>query len=309
MRLSSTPIVFSGASGMLGSALRSVVLAAGAQVVQLVRRPPVSPAEIEWQPAAASQPLPAAERLEGVSAACHLSGANLDARRWTPAFRRELVASRVGSTRALAVALAGLRHPPRVLLAASAIGFYGNRGSEPLTEASAPGAGFMADLCQQWEAAAQPAVEAGIRVVHLRLGIVLGPGGALARMLPVFRLGLGGPLGSGRQWMSWIALEDAVAAMRFALETETLTGPVNLTAPAPATNAEFTRALARALHRPAVLPAPAFALRLALGEMADEALLASARVLPAKLASASFVFRHPALDQALAVALTPHALS
>ena len=293
---------------MLGSALRSAASAAGAQVLQLVRRPPASPAEIEWQPAA-PQPLPAAERLENISAAIHLSGANLAARRWTPAFRSELLASRVGSTRALALTLAALRHPPQVLLAASAIGFYGNRGEEILTETSASGSGFMADLCRQWEAAAQPAVEAGIRVVHLRLGIVLGPGGALARMLPVFRLGLGGPLGSGRQWMSWISLPDAVAAMLFALQTPALDGPVNLTAPEPVTNAVFTRALARALHRPAVLPAPAFALRLALGEMADEALLASTRVLPARLASEGFVFRHPVLDRALAVALAPHALS
>ncbi len=293
---------------MLGSALRSAASAAGAQVLQLVRRPPASPAEIEWQPAA-PQPLPAAERLENISAAIHLSGANLAARRWTPAFRSELLASRVGSTRALALTLAALRHPPQVLLAASAIGFYGNRGEEILTETSASGSGFMADLCRQWEAAAQPAVEAGIRVVHMRLGIVLGPGGALSRMLPVFRLGLGGPLGSGRQWMSWISLPDAVAAMLFALQTPALDGPVNLTAPEPVTNAVFTRALARALHRPAVLPAPAFALRLALGEMADEALLASTRVLPARLASEGFVFRHPVLDRALAVALAPHALS
>lgn len=293
---------------MLGSALRSAASAAGAQVLQLVRRPPASPAEIEWQPAA-PQPLPAAERLENIPAAIHLSGANLAARRWTPAFRSELLASRVGSTRALALTLAALRHPPQVLLAASAIGFYGNRGEEILTETSASGSGFMADLCRQWEAAAQPAVEAGIRVVHMRLGIVLGPGGALSRMLPVFRLGLGGPLGSGRQWMSWISLPDAVAAILFALQTPALDGPVNLTAPEPVTNAVFTRALARALHRPAVLPAPAFALRLALGEMADEALLASTRVLPARLASEGFVFQHPVLDRALAVALAPHALS
>lgn len=293
---------------MLGSALRSAASAAGAQVLQLVRRPPASPAEIEWQPAA-PQPLPAAERLENIPAAIHLSGANLAARRWTPAFRSELLASRVGSTRALALTLAALRHPPQVLLAASAIGFYGNRGEEILTETSASGSGFMADLCRQWEAAAQPAVEAGIRVVHMRLGIVLGPGGALSRMLPVFRLGLGGPLGSGRQWMSWISLPDAVAAILFALQTPALDGPVNLTAPEPVTNAVFTRVLARALHRPAVLPAPAFALRLALGEMADEALLASTRVLPARLTSEGFVFQHPVLDRALAVALTPHALS
>jgi uncharacterized protein (TIGR01777 family) len=189
------------------------------------------------------------------------------------------------------------------MLVASAIGIYGNRGDELLDESSAPGSGFMAELCEQWEAAAQPARDAGIRVVHLRFGVVLGPGGALTRVTPIFRLGLGGPLGSGRQWMSWISLSDAVAAILFALDTPTLTGPVNLTAPNPVTNAEFTRALARRLHRPAIFPVPAFALRIALGQMADEALLASARVLPARLTQAGFQFQHPTVEDALAAAL------
>jgi uncharacterized protein (TIGR01777 family) len=178
-----------------------------------------------------------------------------------------------------------------------------------LDEVSAPGVGFLAEVCQQWEAAARPAAEAGIRVVHARFGVVLGRGlgpreqGALEKMLPVFRLGLGGRLGSGRQWMSWVSLEDAVAAILFALETESLLGPVNVVSPNPVTNAEFTRALARQVHRPAVLPVPAFALRLALGQMADEALLASARVSPAKLLSAGFEFAHSMVDQALAAAI------
>ncbi|MGB7549276.1 MAG: TIGR01777 family oxidoreductase, partial [Terracidiphilus sp.] len=208
------------------------------------------------------------------------------------------------STRALTTLLAGLRRPPRALLVASAVGIYGDRGNELLDESSAPGTGFLADLCRQWEAAAEPAVEAGIRVVHLRFGVVLGPGsGALAQMLPLFRLGLGGALGSGRQWMSWISLADAIAAILFALETPALAGPVNLTAPHPVTNAEFTRALARQLRRPAFLPAPAFALRLALGQMADEALLASTRAVPGRLMEAGFRFAHPTVSEALAAAL------
>ena len=223
----------------------------------------------------------------------------------TPAYKREIGESRIQSTCALATTLAGLRNRPQLLLAASATGFYGNRGDQSLDESSSPGAGFLADLCVKWESAAQPAIDAGIRVVHLRFGVVLGPGpGALAKMLPIFRLGLGGPLGSGRQWMSWISLQDAVAAILFLLQTLPVSGPVNLCAPNPVTNAEFTRALGRIVHRPAIFPAPAFALRLALGEMADEALLSSARVYPAKLTSAGFRFTHPSITQGLAAALT-----
>jgi uncharacterized protein (TIGR01777 family) len=259
--------------------------------------------QVPWNPAA-TPPIAHPEVLEGFAAAIHLSGANVAAHRWTPAYKREIALSRVQSTRALSTALASLSHPPQVLLVASATGFYGNRGDEPLDESSAAGSGFLADLCQEWEAAAQPAADAGIRVVPLRLGVILGPGGgALARLLPLFRLGLGGRLGSGRQWMSWISLADAVAAILFTIDTPGLEGPINLTAPHPVPNAEFTRVLARALHRPAILPAPAFALRLALGAMADEALLASARVFPSRLTSAGFRFTHPTVDEALAAAL------
>ena len=190
------------------------------------------------------------------------------------------------------------------LVVASAVGIYGDRGDEVVNESSAPGGGFLADLCGQWEEAARPAKNAGIRVVHARFGVVLGRGpGALGKMLPVFRAGLGGRLGSGKQWMSWVSLEDVVAAIEFVLETPALVGPVNVTSPHPATNAEFTRALARQLHRPAMLPAPAFALRLALGEMADEALLASTRAVPAKLMGAGFEFARPTIEAALAAAL------
>jgi uncharacterized protein (TIGR01777 family) len=301
-------VALSGASGMLGAALRQALAVRNLLVLQLVRRPSATPDEFEWNPAATA-PVASFDALEGLAAAIHLSGANIASHRWTPAYRREMTASRVDSTRALAVALARLSHPPQVMLVASATGFYGNRGDELLDEASAPGSGFMASLCEQWEAAAQPAREAGIRVVHLRFGVILGRGGALARMVPVFRLGLGGPLGSGRQWMSWISLDDALAAIVFILDTPTLAGPVNLTAPNPARNAEFTRALASQLHRPALVPVPAFALRLALGQMADEALLASARVFPARLAAAGFQFTHPTIQQALAAAFPTHALS
>jgi len=295
-------VVLSGASGMLGGALSRALATRNQETLQLVRRPAARSTEIQWNPAAT--PLIAdAAALEGLTAAIHLSGANVAAHRWTPAYKQEIAASRIDSTRALAATLAHLSRPPQVMLVASAIGIYGNRGDELLNESSAPGSGFMAELCEQWEAAAQPARDAGIRVVHLRFGVVLGPGGALARITPIFRLGLGGPLGSGRQWMSWISLSDAVAAILFALDTPTLTGPVNLTAPNPVTNAEFTRALARRLHRPAIFPVPAFALRIALGQMADEALLASARVLPARLTQAGFQFQHPTVEDALAAAL------
>jgi len=288
---------------MLGSALRDAFTARTQPVLQLVRRPPASLAEIQWNPAA-DPAIPDPESLENISAAIHLSGANVAAHRWTPAFKREIAQSRIQSTRALATALVQLRNPPRTLLVASATGIYGNRGDQLLDEASAPGSGFLADVCQQWEDAAQPAVQAGIRVVHLRFGVVIGRGeGALAKMLPLFRLGLGGPLGSGQQWMSWISLEDAVSTILFLLETPSLAGAVNLTAPNPVTNAQFTHALAQAVHRPAILPAPAFALRLALGEMADETLLASARVYPSKLTSASFRFTHPTIAHALHAAL------
>jgi hypothetical protein len=301
-------ILLSGASGMLGTALRRRLAALGTPFVRLVRGAAGAEGEISWS-ALLTPPIQDPSALEGCSAAVHLSGASVAAHRWTDAYKRELTASRVDSTHALALTLAGLRRPPQTLVVASAVGIYGNRGEAVLDEASAPGAGFLADLCRQWEEAARPALEAGIRLVHVRFGVVLGRGlgahdkGALEKMLPVFRLGLGGKLGSGRQWMSWVSLDDAVAAILFALETASLAGAMNLVSPNPVRNAEFTRALARRVHRPALLPAPAFALRLALGPMADEALLASARVVPAKLLGAGFRFAHATVDEALAAAL------
>lgn len=292
-------VLFSGASGMLGAALRAEVQRQGAKTQQLVRRSPQSVDEVEWQPNAPDAGIDRSA-LQGLTAAIHLSGANVAAHRWTIEYQEEIVRSRVDSTRVLATMLAGLQDKPKVLLVASATGIYGDRGDEVLTEASAPGAGFLARVCEKWEEAARPAVEAGIRVVHLRFGVVLGRGaGALAKMVPLFKFGLGGKLGSGKQWMSWIDLQDAAHAVSFLLSDASISGAVNLVAPHPVTNAEFTRALGRALHRPALVTAPAFALRLAMGQMADEALLASARVLPSRLLDAGFQFEQPRIENAL----------
>jgi uncharacterized protein (TIGR01777 family) len=284
-------------------ALRQALAARNAEVLQLVRRQPASAAELNWAPESSS-PFADPGQLERFATAIHLSGASVAGRRWTSAYKKEIWRSRVESTRALATVLAGLRQPPQTFLVASACGIYGDRKDEILDEQSSPGKGFLAELCQEWEAAALPAVEAGIRVVHLRFGVVLAPGGgALGKMLPLFRMGLGGPLGSGKQWTSWIGLADTVAATLFAIDTPALGGPLNLTAPEPVTNAQFTRALGRAVHRPAILPAPAIALRIFLGEMANEALLASERAVPAKLIAAGFRFAHPTVDEALAAVL------
>lgn len=297
------PVLLSGASGMLGTAIRVSLAAASIPTLQLVRRAPTEEGQLRWDPGS-DQPVESTAPMEGSMAAIHLSGASVASHRWTESYKRELTASRVDSTRRLAQALSRLNRPPRSLLVASAIGIYGDRGNETLDESSALGSGFLADLCQAWEAATEPAAQAGIRVVHLRFGVVLGPGhGALQQMLPLFRIGLGARLGNGQQWMSWISLADAVAAVSFALAKTELSGPVNVTAPNPVTNAEFTRALGRQLRRPAVLAVPAFALRLMFGQMADDALLASARVKPAKLLAAGFQFTMPEIDQALFAAL------
>jgi uncharacterized protein len=296
--------LLSGASGMLGSALKSALAARHSTVLQLVRSAPTQPNQLQWDPNAA---VPHPEDLEGRMAAIHLSGANLGARRWTPGYKAELVRSRVNSTRALATTLASLRYPPQTLLVASATGIYGNRGDELLDETSTLGTGFLAETCRQWEAAAQPAVDAGIRVIHLRFGVILSAdsGSALARFLPAFRFGLGAQLGNGRQYMSWISLPDAVAAILFLLETPTIAGPVNLTAPNPVTNSDFTLSLANQLHRPALLTIPNLALRAVFGEMASEVLLASARAYPARLASNGFRFTHSNLIYALPAVLGP----
>jgi uncharacterized protein len=296
-------IILSGASGMLGVALHQALASQQIPTLQLLRRMPSGEGQLQWHPDAA-HPIEDPGPLEGAEAAIHLSGASVAGHRWSDAYKREMATSRVDSTYRLATVLASLRQPPKAFLVASAVGIYGNRGDEVLDETSSPGTGFLAALCERWEAAAEPAAAAGIRVVHLRFGVVLGPGkGALQQMLPMFRVGLGAKLGSGRQWMSWVGLEDVVAAILFALRSPTLSGPLNVTAPHPVTNAEFTRVLGRALYRPAFLTAPGFALRMMFGQMADEALLASARALPAKLLEAGFRFTLPTVDAALRAAL------
>jgi len=304
MTTSPGKILFSGATGTIGSALVRAVQADRIQAVQLVRHQPASPSEIQWNPDAVV-PIADFAPLEGIGAAIHLSGANLSSHRWTADYKRQIVESRVNSTRALVNTLKSLKQRPSVLLSASATGIYGNRGDEILTEESNSGRGFIADTCLAWEAEAAQARALGIRVVHLRFGVVLArEGGALKRMLPLFRLGLGGNLGDGRQWMSWITLSDVVCAI-FHLVDSTIDGPANLVAPNPVTNAELTRALGHAMHRPAIIPAPAFALRVAFGEMADEALLASTRVIPEGLLRSGFTFGSPEITTALKAILAP----
>jgi uncharacterized protein (TIGR01777 family) len=320
-------VLLTGGSGMVGRALVSELERRSIPVTQAVRGDAgatsaagAAPKDgrIFWQPNA-PVPFAAPAQLEGFDVAIHLSGANLAGARWTPAYKREIVSSRTVSTTALARTLAGLQRPPRLLIAASATGIYGDRGDEVLAESSPAGHGFLSETCLAWEAATAPA--AGIRVVHLRLGVVLdSAGGALAKVLPLFRAGLGGRLGGGQQWMSWIAIDDLVRAVMhiagFGADANTdantpgvlpgplpgtsLEGPVNCVSPLPVTNAEYTRALAGVLHRPALIPAPAFALRLALGEMADAALLASCRAVPEKLLASGFPFRFAEISAALA---------
>lgn len=296
-------VILSGASGMLGTAVRQALAQRGLSALQLVRRKTTRKDELQWDPTA-DPAIRDTQPLEGTLAVIHLSGANVGAHRWTESYKREMISSRVDSTRRLATTLAGLRNPPKTLVIASAIGVYGDRGDEVLDESSAAGAGFLAHLCQEWEKAADAAIPAGIRVAHTRFGVVLGPEGALKQMLPPFKVGLGAQLGSGRQWMSWVGLEDAVAAILFGLDRPELSGPINVASPHPVTNAEFTKALGRQMHRPAFLSVPAFAMELIFGQMANEALLASIRVQPRKLIKAGFHFSQPELDQALAAALS-----
>ncbi|HLW46684.1 MAG TPA: TIGR01777 family oxidoreductase [bacterium] len=291
-------VAITGSHGLIGSAVASALLARGDRVVRVVRESAAGagPDDVTWQPAAGQID---AARLNVVDAAVHLAGESLAAR-WTPERKAAIKESRIRGTGVFAAALAGLSPRPRVLVSASAVGYYGNRGDEVLTEASAPGTGFLADLCREWEGAAGPARAAGIRVAHPRFGVVLaGEGGILSRIAPVFRLGAGGPLGTGRQYISWVALDDAVGAILCVLDRDDIAGPVNVVAPQPVTNRDFTAALGHALGRPAVLPVPAPALRAMFGEMADEALLASQRVEPARLLDAAYQFRFAELEPAL----------
>ena len=294
--MSATPkVLVSGSSGLVGSALIPALTANGYPVTRLVRSGPPSEDRLVWDSATSLAP----EAVSGYGAVVHLAGEPIVGR-WTEDKKRRIVESRVLPTKHLAEALAKTSQPPRVLICASAIGYYGDRGDEVLREDSAPGKPFSSQLCLQWETAVQPAAAAGIRTVSLRFGIVLSAaGGALKKMLPPFRLGIGGNVGNGRQWMSWIDLQDVVGAILHILKTDSLHGPVNMASPNPATNAEFTRTLASVLSRPAIFPMPAFAARLVFGQMADELLLASQRVEPAKLRASGYVFQRPDLRGSL----------
>ncbi|MCP3979439.1 MAG: TIGR01777 family protein [bacterium] len=291
-------VAISGASGLVGSTLAAYLSAAGHRVSRLVRRPGLEPdSEIAWD---LERGTIDSAKLSGVDAVVHLAGEGIAAKRWTAAHKRRVVRSRVLGTKLIADALAGLTDGPRTLISASAIGFYGDRGDETVDEASEPGDGFLADTTLAWEGAAASAANAGVRVALLRTGIVLAAaGGALGPMLPLFRAGLGGRLGDGRTFMSWIALNDLIGAVHHCICDETLRGPVNAVAPNALRNAEFIRVLARVLRRPAVLPAPRRVLEIVLGEMAKELLLSGAHVRPSRLEEAGFRFQLPELEPAL----------
>lgn len=291
-------ILVTGSTGLVGKPLVAALLNAGHTVKRLIRATVLDrQTETRWNPADGTID-PAA--LEGLDAVVHLAGENIAAGRWNAAKKARIRESRVNGTKLLCQTLASLSTPPATLISASAVGYYGHRRDTVLREDSGPGSGFLPEVCHAWEDATQPAAEKDIRVVLLRTGVVLTPaGGALAQMLTPFKMGLGGRIGSGRQFMSWIALDDLLGIIEFALNEESLAGPVNAVAPNPVTNAEFTKTLGRALKRPTLFPMPALAARLAFGQMADDLLLASARVLPARLTSAGFNFRFPALQPAL----------
>jgi hypothetical protein len=290
-------IGITGASGLLGTALVPALRGAGHAVVRIGRG---ADADVRWNPAVGE--LDAAD-CEGINAFVHLAGANVG-QRWTALHRRAILESRVAGTILIARIAAALPSRPRVLVSASAVGIYGDAGDAPCDESTGAGHDYLAEVCQAWEASADAARAAGIRTVHLRFGVILSRhGGALGKLLPVFRLAAGGRVGSGRQWMSWLSLEDAVGIVRFALETDGLSGAVNATAPEPVTNAEFTATLARVVNRPALFPVPSMALNLILGEMAQATLLASQRVMPRRLLAAGYVFRHATLESALSAAV------
>lgn len=292
-------LALSGASGLIGSALAPALRDAGHDLITLVRGEAPGPGEARWDPVAGTIDRPS---LDGVEAIVHLAGANIG-KRWTRKTRERVLDSRVDGTRLLAETAAALEPRPAVLVCASAVGYYGDRGDEVLTEHSSRGSGFLADVVDAWERAAEPARAAGIRTVHLRQGIVLSRhGGALQKLLTPFKLGLGGRVGSGRQWWSWVGLEDVVGAYLFALDHE-LEGPVNVSAPGMVTNRELTKALGRALHRPTVLPLPAFAVKALFGQMGEEMLLGGQRTEPAALTAAGFAFRQPEIEAALEQAL------
>jgi len=295
-------VLVSGASGMIGAELTAFLRSGGHEVTTLVRRKPCTDDEVEWDPGSGRPPDPAA--LDGVDAVVHLAGASIAGARWTSAHRRAIYESRIAGTGLLTTALAALERPPKVLLSASAVGFYGDRGATTVDETSPAGAGFLPDVCEAWERAADPAVDAGIRTVFLRSGLVLsGRGGALTTMLPALELAAGGPIGGGRQWVSWISLEDWLGAALMLLYDDGLSGPVNLTTPYPVTNRELIKTIGAVIRRPERIPLPAAAVRTGLGEMGEHLLLDSTRVEPARLSGAGFHYLYPHLVDALPMEL------
>lgn len=292
-------IAVTGASGLIGTALVRSLRADGHHVSRLVRRPARAADEVEWDPARLYVD---AAGLVGVDAVVHLAGAGVGERRWTEAYKKEIRDSRVLGTRAISQALASLAEPPKVLVCGTALGYYGDTGSRAVDESAPAGDGFLPSVCVEWEAAAAPAEEAGIRVAYARTGLVVAAqGGAWGRLFPVFRAGVGGRMGDGRQYWSYISLHDEVAALRHLIDTESLAGPVNLTAPEPVTNREVTAAMGRVLRRPTLLTVPAPALRLALGEFAAD-VLGSQRVLPSRLLESGFDFAFPTIDESIRAA-------
>ena len=290
-------ILIGGSHGLVGTALIKSLETEGHEIFRLVRHAPTSKTEVEWSPDRYSIAL---ARIEGFDAVVNLAGESIAEGRWTDDKKRRIRESRVKGTKLLGDALANLAVPPKTLVCASAIGYYGNRGDELLTETSAPGDDFLAKVCAEWEEATALATEKGIRVVNARFGVILDTnGGALKKMLPPFRMGVGGKVGSGKQWMSWIALDDVVGALNFVLTKDSLRGPVNFVAPVPVTNAEFTKTLGKVLSRPTVLPIPAFAIKLLFGEMGEALLLGSQRVAPERLTAAGYEFGYPQLEHAL----------
>ena len=292
-------IAVTGSTGLIGSALVRSLRTDGHEVVRLVRRPPHAEDEVEWDP---KRQHVDTRGLDGCEAVVHLAGAGVGDHRWTAAYKKELRDSRVLGTAAIAEAVASLHTPPRVLVCGSAVGFYGDTGDRPVDESAPPGDTFLSTLCVEWEEAAAAAEEAAVRTVFARSGLVVSrKGGAWARLFPIFQAGLGGRLGSGSQYWSFIALHDHVAALRHLIDTDTLEGPVNLTAPEPVTNREVTAAMGRVLHRPTPFPVPQAALKLALGELSED-ILTSQRILPARLSESGFSYAFPTIDEAIRAA-------
>ena len=290
-------IAISGATGLVGSALAEAYKQDGVAIRSLVRRPARGLDEIYWDPA--KEEIDTAS-LEGVDAVVHLAGKNIATEKWTPAVKKQIVDSRVVGTRILSEALASLQNKPRVLVSASAIGFYGDRPGEVCDEESPVGTGFLPETCQQWEQATQPAWEAGMRVVQLRIGVVLSTeGGMLAKLLPQFRMGLGGPVASGKQMLSWIALGDLIRTIRYVVDNDSIHGAINATAPTPVSNRDFAKALGKKLSRPTILPAPAFAIKAMMGEMGEALVLEGADIRPKRLLESGFEFEAPELATAL----------